>query len=468
MIMRLTLLIFCISIAAALSGQEAMVYVDSISLAGNKKTKDGIVLRELRFAQGDSIPTAALEQVMRESEELVMNTGLFVRANISLRQWEAESGKVHVHVEMEETWYIFPVPIFELADRNFNVWWVEQGRSLARTNYGIEFTHLNFTGQKDRFKLTAKSGYTRFYGLLYELPFINKAKTLGLSTRISYAQNREVNFKSAANKQLFYKAEDERFLYGRFDVQAGLSYRPGFHLFHHFYAAYRQYGVDRTVGQELNPDFFLEGSTLQRFFSLEYVFTYNRLDVNAYPLRGTHLEAQVVKNGLGIFSDRDALDVHLRYNRYFFFGERWGTSLNARAKYSVLRAQQPYYDNRAMGFSGNNIFGYEYYIIDGLDMVLVKNTIRYSFLNRVFRIGDWVPLTAFREMPLRALFTLNNGLGITNDPYRSSDNLLANRLLWGGGVGLDIIAYYNKVFRMEYSINQLGEHGLFLHFNMNI
>ena len=30
-----------------------------------------------------------------------------------------------------ENWYIFPIPKFELADRNFNVWWKEQKIRLA-------------------------------------------------------------------------------------------------------------------------------------------------------------------------------------------------------------------------------------------------------------------------------------------------------------------------------------------------
>ncbi|MCB0565677.1 MAG: hypothetical protein KDD01_15005, partial [Phaeodactylibacter sp.] len=63
---------------------------------------------------------------------------------------------------------------------------------------------------------------------------------------------------------------------------------------------------------------------------------------------------------------------------------------------------------------------------------------------------------------------LNNDLGYTNDPYTARLNPLSNRLLWGGGIGLDIVLYYDKVIQIEYSFNDLMENGLFLHLNLNI
>ena len=166
----------CIAVA-----QMDYVYIDSISVQGNKKTKKSIILREMLVGEGDTTSLAELSALMDRSEELIMNTGLFNLAEISFKAWEGSTNKVHLLVSVEETWYLYPVPIFELADRNFNVWWVEQGRSLQRLNFGMEFAHLNFSGKKDRLKISAKYGYTRKYALSYSLPFFNKAQTLGLS-----------------------------------------------------------------------------------------------------------------------------------------------------------------------------------------------------------------------------------------------------------------------------------------------
>jgi hypothetical protein len=50
----------------------------------------------------------------------------------------------------------------------------------------------------------------------------------------------------------------------------------------------------------------------------------------------------------------------------------------------------------------------------------------------------------------------------------SETNLLDNKLLYGGGVGIDIVTFYNVVFRVNYSINRQGNKGFFLHFVRDI
>jgi hypothetical protein len=35
--------------------------------------------------------------------------------------------------------------------------------------------------------------------------------------------------------------------------------------------------------------------------------------------------------------------------------------------------------------------------------------------------------------------------------------------LVGGGAGIDIVTYYDIVGRIEYSVNQLGQTGIYLH-----
>ena len=45
------------------------------------------------------------------------------------------------------------------------------------------------------------------------------------------------------------------------------------------------------------------------------------------------------------------------------------------------------------------------------------------------------------------------------------DMLHSNEFLYGYGLGLDFVTYYDIVFRVEFSANKFGETGLFLHFN---
>jgi hypothetical protein len=53
-------------------------------------------------------------------------------------------------------------------------------------------------------------------------------------------------------------------------------------------------------------------------------------------------------------------------------------------------------------------------------------------------------------------------MGYANDQNANGQNPLANQLLWGTGVGIDFVTYYDLVIRFEYTINKQGETGFFI------
>lgn len=444
------------------------VFIDKISVEGNKKTRTSVILRELLFEEGDTVLLEQLDEVLERSKQQMLNTGLFNEADIIFKDWKGVTNRIHLHIKVRETWYLYPVPIFELADRNFNVWWVDQNRSLERVNFGIEFTHLNTTGRRDKLQLTAKYGYTRNYRLKYSLPYLNAAQTLGFIGEVSFARNKEVNYVTLNNKQAFHSNENNQFIYQRFRTETGLTIRPGLRTNHLFVLGYRQNTVADIVAQELNPDFFLQQRNLQRFFSLSYLYSFENRDVRFYPWKGNYFSFLLEKDGLGIFEDRNALTTGIRYDHHLPFSQRWSLALSWRGKVSLLRQQQPYNDNRALGFFGNTPRGFEYYVIDGLDMGLFKSSLHWQLFQAEINVGKIMPIEAFQQMPIKLFLSFNNDLGYVNDPFASPDNHLSNHLLWGGGLGLDVVLFYDKVFRLEYSFNHLMENGLFLHLDMNI
>lgn len=454
---------------ASIYGQSdsTFVFIQDISIQGNKKTHKEIIQRELLLNAGDTVPVSKLSALLERSEELIMNTGLFNRAQISFQEWEGSTNKVKLLVLVEEAWYLYPIPIFELADRNFNVWWVEQGRSIQRTNIGLEFAHINISGRQDKLKFSVKYGYTRKYTASYQLPYINKKQTLGLFSELAFFRNRELNYSTVDNKQLFY-SDGNRFIYDRFRMNFGLTYRPKIASFHTWFLGFRKNKIGNAVAFDLNPEFFLDGRNKQQYFMFNYRFVYDQRDVRAYPWKGKFFTAMASKDGLGVFSDRNALDLTLEYREYIPMGKRWSLGLEAKTKVSLIRSRQPYNDNQSMGFGGNYLRGFEYYVIDGLDMGFIKTSMRFNIIDASVNYGRLVPIEAFRNMPFRVNLTFNNDIGFVNSPYTRQLNPLNNRALWGGGLGLDFIIYYNKTLQVEYSFNDLMENGLFLHLNMNI
>ena len=455
---------FWMMVGGVAMAQSKMVIVDSIMVSGNKRTHESIVLREMNIAKGDTIPFEKLDEYLQRNSELLLNTGLFNSAKLNVKNW-GDNNQLDLSVELEETWYIFPLPILELADRNFNVWWSEQNRALNRINLGAHFYHTNFTGRRDYFKVLAQFGYTRKYEIKYRYPYLNKAKTLGFEAVVNFKQQRELQYNTINNKQQFYKDPD-KFLYERAAAAVGLLHRPKIRTEHFYIASYLQNRVDDYVISDLNPNFFKQGTSLQRYFSLEYRFKYDTRDLRPYPTDGRYFTFEAVKNGLGIFDDLNNLSATVSYSHYFPLSEKWSTGHNLRVRGALIRKPQPFFNSQALGFGSSFVRGYEFYVIDGIDFFLSRNTVNYRLLNKNFNLGKYMLIKQFRKMPFRLYLTGFGDVGYANNPAFRSSNPISNRPLLGYGVGLNMVLYVDKVFIMEYSFNGENESGFFIRTQM--
>lgn len=450
----------------SLPAQSDIITLVSIDIQGNKQTREPIILRELPFKAGDTVSLSRLPALLKEGRQQLMNTGLFQAVDITYANWEGSSNSVYLLLAVEENWYIYPVPVFELADRNFNVWWTEQDRSLDRINYGLEFTHQNFSGWNDALEFGAEFGYTRQYALGYERPYLNRAGTIGLAADLSFRQNREVNYITTGNKQIFYNDPDD-FIYQRFGTRLGLTFRPRLYARHEWTLGFQRNTVADIIARQ-NRNFFGEGRSEQRYFHLSYRFTLDRRDIRPYPWRGHYFSAEIEKDGLGVFPDRNALTLEANFRRYTPIGKRMSLGWVVSGKASLIRSAQPYTDNRAIGFGSNSLNGYEFYIIDGLDLFIAKTSLRYRLFSENIYFGKLMPISAFRAMPIKTYIGLSADTGIANDPYTAQQNGLANQWLFGQGISFDVVLYYDKVIRVQYNRNHLGEGGLFFKLDLNI
>ena len=447
--------------SSVLLSQNEWIVVRKILLEGNKKTKARVILRELNFQEGDTLTMADLGDRLEWNRKMVMNTGLFVKAAVNIKNWETETNLADIQLQVQESWYLYPIPIFELADRNFNVWWVQQNRSLKRVNYGMYFVHSNLTGKRDRLKLIFQQGYTQKYTLDYQLPYLNQGQTLGSGFQVNYAQNKEVHIGNPDNKQAFFRADDV--LLTRLQMKNNWVFRPHLYTTHEFYVSFIRNEVADHIARDINPDFFLYGRQSQRYFSTAYRFTHDRRDIKPYPMHGSMTTAELKKDGLGVFKEVNALAATVEHDHYFSFSPKLSSELIVKMRTSLLREKQPFYNNPRLGFGGDFIRGYEYYVIDGLDYGFVKSALRFSLWEKGLHFGKLMPVNAFKHMPVRVYMTAYQDLGFVNNPFLTGEGFLSNEVLWGGGVGLDFVFFFDKVFQIQYSFNRLQESGLFLH-----
>ena len=465
--MRILLFLFFLSFSQFIFSQNEQVVVTDILVEGNKKTKERTILRELNFAIGDTIPTVDLISRLRRSEELLLNTGLFTLARINIKNWNTDNNHISINIELREMWYLYPFYIFELADRNFNVWWEEQGRSLKRINYGGRLTWLNLTGRRDLLKATVQFGYTKKFELSYNRPMLGNSRNLGGFAEIHYSNRKEIAYITEGSKLLFKKQVDEPLLLTRFRVGAGLSYRQGLNKYHTGKIIFSDNSIGDTISQILNPDYFLESRSRQQHFTLQYNFTLDKRDVKAYPQGGNLFSILFQKDGFGLFDDVNAFAATGTYAHYFPLGEKWSFGAKLKGRYTFTRAEQPYTHVSALGYLPDFLRGYEFYVIDGMDYAYGKTHLQFRIFQKEINWGRYMFIPQFRLMPLKVYLAINNDFGYANAPFNGERSTLSNEFLWGRGIGLDFVVFQDKVWQFEYSYNHLGEHGFFLHFEFS-
>ena len=435
------------------------VTIVGIQLSGQKRTRQRVIFREMDLKRGDRIPSANLAERVALSYNTLMNTNLF--AGIDLQIDTLSPYEIQLSLTMRETWYLYPVPIFELADRNFNVWLNEMDASLDRVNIGAKLTYYNFTGRRDKFNLQYMTGYRREYEASYSHPYINRAGSLGLSFKYKYRRQREQNYLTVNNRQEFYEDEDN-FVYRQNTAEVKLSYRRHLYVSHTFELGYRDTRIADTIGRVLNPDFFGGGRTSQEFFSARYAYDKDKRDVRGYPWKGYLIQFSLDKDGLGITGERNGLTAGFTYGKYLPLNDNYSLNFGFGGKYSLIRTQQPFLENRAIGFGNNGLVGYQFYVVDGLDMLIWRAGIRRKLFQTKINLGKLMLIEAFRYVPIRVLLSGQFNQGIANSPFVGENNPLSNQLLTGFSVGLDAVFFYDMVGSLQYNHNHLGEGGVFL------
>ncbi|WP_343700807.1 POTRA domain-containing protein [Chitinophaga sp.] len=437
------------------------VIVRNILVSGNKRTRTSIILRELHVKRGDTVYLRTLAESLEANRKQLLNTSLFLNATANVKNWEGN--QADFVFEVWERWYLFAFPIFKLADRNFNQWWVEQKRSLNRVNIGIKAFQDNLTGRADDVYADVTVGYTQKFLLGYNLPYIDRQLRQGLGFVVSYSRNREINYISDLNKQQFFRQDD--FLRRQFALGINYTYRKAISTRHQVGLNYYFESVDDSVAIK-NPDYLGNGRTSIGYLELAYKLHYIQADSWQYPLVGQSFYAEVARAGFGQLNGLEYFKFRVKGARYWELARKTygAVSLMGQAK---LSDKQPYIGMRAMGYTDDYLRGLEYYVIDATSYFIFKSTLRRELLN--FKVHLPIVPKKFSNLPIRVMAKAYGDMGYGYARQGLVLNgKLNNRMLYTAGVGLDVVSFYDACIRVEYSINQLGEKGLFLHAKLDM
>lgn len=436
-----------------LLGQDQL-HIQRIQIEGNKKTKEWIITRELPFKTGDTIDTADFSAKLQQAEQNLMNLSLF---NFVFMVPQIEHSEVSIRIIVKERWYTFPYPIFELADRNFSTWL--KAKRWDRVNYGVQLQQDNCRGRRETLKLVFRRGYDQEYGISYEIPYIDKRKSVGIGLVALYDRSHETPVSSKDNQLLYFKsavgAAIEKYNFGLL-----VSYRKEVHNSLDLLIGFNQLHISDSLSS-LYPDFFTRG-TANRHFFLHAKYKNDYRDIKAYPLKGHYFDVELMKTGFGFFENNpDVFSLKSSLRKYYVLADNWYAALGSGGKVSL--GGQPYYYQRGLGYENEMVRGYQHYVVDGQQYLYGKANVKYALLEEQRIHLKWLPFSKFNTIPYSIYLNIFTDAGYAWDRFYENGNPLNNSFLFGAGIGLDYVTYYDKVIRLEWALNKQKESGIFIH-----
>lgn len=450
--------IFFLLLSFSLLAQEKYVIAD-IEIVGNKVTKEATVLRELSFKKGDTLTLQELAERFEESKRNIEKQWLF---NFIDFKYEIDQDLI-VKITTIERWYVWPYPIFEISERNFNVFYdslkMSKFQDYSKLNYGVFLNIYNFRGRNEKLLLKYRKGYREHYLFDYDIPYLNKKKTIGINLKVEYFRMKKFHFKTINNQLEYF--EQEGTFFREFKKSAAILYKPALRSSHKFILESSNYQIpDSSV--LTNNQFLPYSVTDFTVNELQYQFEYEKRNSISYPTKGSYHSAQIQvfdgwKNPYNNLVFTVKKENHYKLNQDFLFGY----SLKAKTS---LKDSLAYVFNTSLGFD-DYLRGYEYYVIDGNHYGLAKTAIKYCLVPKKKLEIPFFKMDQFEKSYYSLYLSIFADMGVVYDKYTDQSNGLNNEFLFSQGIGLDFVTYYDKLMRFEFSRNHLNEWGFFLHFS---
>ncbi len=460
---KMLLVCFLLGHATEFLAQETLgladdkLLVHDILISGNDVTHKDVILRELVLSKGDTVLKMELLPALQRSKENLLNLALFNFVYIGVKH--LENNQIDFIISLTERWYIWPVPILEYADRNFSTF--IKNRDWDKINYGAWLKWNNFRGRNELLTGKIRQGYVKEYSLAYTKPNLGKNQTHGISAGFNINHQNEVYIATVRNRPVEYKPED-RPAQIRFNAFTKYTYRRKYYTKHSLRFEYYDYLVSDSVAV-LNTNYLGGGDDRRNYFMCSYIFDYDIRDSKIYPLEGFHVTIKAEQIGLGIIEHFDYST--FRLTGVMMFHQKLANRLylhNAtKGRYSSEKVT-PHFLNKALGYN-EYLSGYEPYVIDGSDYVISMYNLKFQVVKPKTYTIPFIGMEQFNKIHYALYFNVFTDAGYVNSVFPDPTNTMVNTWQFSAGAGIDLVTYYDQVFRIDYVINRYGEHGFFFH-----
>ncbi|MCG8582388.1 MAG: BamA/TamA family outer membrane protein [Bacteroidales bacterium] len=438
---------------------DGYVEVQQIIISGNKITKPRVILNELIFKKGDKLLINKLGQITKRCRHNLLNTSLF--NFVAIRYTLQSDETIIFHISVDERWYWWVFPIFEVADRNLSSFF--NNGDWSRVNYGVYLKRNNFRGRNEKILARIRLGFTTQIMFGYMSPEYKQRGGWGF--QFDFRMYDQLPYITEGNKQIFKGLESEK---AQMTYMGTVYYsiRSGLYQRHKMELKYNNFNVSDSI-IDLNANYLTPDANKLEYLELSYDYEFDRRDSKIYPLIGTRLRLKVTQTGFGLWQDdlnnlklAGSLDKHVQLH------DRWHWASLLYGEYNTSNLL-PYVLNAGSGYK-TFLNGYELYVIDGTRQATMKNQMVFTLLHpRVQNIG-FMPITQFAKVNYAFYLKAFYDFGYVWQENPPISNTFVNDWQYGYGVGLDFVTFYDMVWSFNYSVNKYKQHGFFVHFNLAI
>ena len=435
-IMKRGILIYTLLGILLQTGLSSQIYVDSslvgkqiqsIRLIGNHKTKNHVILREMKQKEGDFLNLGLLEEDRNRIQDLKIFNRVMIVA-------EPSGEKAELTIAITEFWYIFPYPILHINEKDW-----------SKISYGAGITHLNFRGRAENLSFQFKLGYNPLVEFGYINPWFAGPKKLRTNINVAYKKVRSKHIEKNENREV-----NENHM----GINTYIGKKLGFHSLMSMFLGYTRISYSPAIqGKTISSSGKDQFPMLGMFVTLDY------RDLKEYPSKGWYVRTYILKKGYpGSSIDYLKLGIDVRkYIPVFLRG-----SMALRTLIDLSKGTIPLYDHLFLGY-GERIRGHFYEKYEGENRSLFGMALRFPVLPiKYYNPSDEYYFSDFR-------FGVNMGLFIDSGiTWFQGESLKRDMFNTGYGCGLHIFLPYNTVIRLEIAFDEKGRKQYIVDLNVDI
>lgn len=393
--------------------------IDSIRIFGNDITEDFIILRELTFEEGDTVN----HHLLQYNKERVYSLGIFNKVNFRFSDLDSTM----LNIEVEESWYIYPVPIFFIKDRDWD-----------KFSYGISVLIKNFRGRNETLSGSAALGYDPSYSISYSKPSIFYKSNVFFSAGFSH---RTISNKSETAANLY----GGDFEYTYITNEVGIGNRFG--LFHWA-------GIDIGFHYIESPEYFqgsnASGERIDRLLKAGLNYSYDTRDLVQFPSEGIYFSFYMQLKGLGLNNiNYQIYNIDFREYRNFFgnFVTKWRLTTRQTAGKFI-----PFYDFSYLGFQ-ESVRGHSSREREGHNYYIGSLEILHPIIKDMNISLDFIPILP-RELLSYRIGLYAQIFGDTGTTQLRGKPLSIKNFDTGYGAGLSLLILPYNVVRFEAALDE--------------